>query len=65
MKDNPLCVRETRTHVRRTVAHAERSALVHSAHQIRGAGPSLLLQSRPSSRQEAGSLAKALQQSTQ
>jgi hypothetical protein len=60
-----LCVREIQRHVPRTVVHEERSAPAHSVHRIHGASPSLLLQSRPWSRQEAGSLAKALKQSAQ
>jgi hypothetical protein len=48
-----------------SVVHATRSAPAHLAHRIRVADPSLLLQSRPWSRQEAGSLAKALQNRTQ
>ena len=60
-----LAVHETQIRARRMVVRATRSAPAHSAHQIRDADPSPLLQSRPWSRQEAGSLAKTLQQSTQ
>jgi hypothetical protein len=65
MKDDPLVFRETQTRVRRMAVRAGRSVLAHSVHRTRGADLSLLLQSRPWSRQEAGSLAEALQNRTQ